>query len=107
MLRQIKLYDNYALFSLRLLLCAFFDHRARLEGLRSAAEARQSSLEESLLSLGQFEEAYEELWAWLTDAVRQLEDADPITGDPDTVAAQLARHKVSDYCFIDEISWNR
>ena len=55
---------------------------------------RQSALEESLLSLGEFEEAYSELWAWLTDALRQLGEAEPITGDPDLVAAQLARHKV-------------
>ena len=55
---------------------------------------RQSSLEESLLSLGEFEEAYEELWAWLNDALRQLEEAEPITGDPDVVGTQLAKHKV-------------
>ena len=55
---------------------------------------RQATLEESLLSLGEFEEAYSELWAWLTDALRQLGEADPITGDPDVVSAQLAKHKV-------------
>ena len=55
---------------------------------------RQATLEESLLSLGEFEEAYSELWAWLTDALRQLGEAEPITGDPDLVAAQLAKHKV-------------
>ena len=48
----------------------------------------------SSLSLGEFEDAYSELWAWLTDALRQLGEAEPITGDPDMVAAQLARHKV-------------
>ena len=48
----------------------------------------------SPLSLGEFEDAYSELWAWLTDALRQLGEAEPITGDPDMVAAQLARHKV-------------
>ena len=56
---------------------------------------RQSSLEESLLSLGEFEGAYKELWTWIQDALRQLEEAEPITGDPDAVAAQLAKHKVS------------
>ena len=68
--------------------------RAMWDALNSAAMERQSSLEESLLSLGEFEDAYSELWAWLTDALRQLGEAEPITGDPDMVAAQLARHKV-------------
>ena len=58
---------------------------------------RQFSLEESLLSLGQFEEAYSELWEWLMDALKQLGEAEPITGDPDVVAAQLAKHKVYIY----------
>ena len=47
-------------------------------------------MEESLLSLWQFEEAYDELWAWLTDALWQLDDM-----DPDAVAAQLSKHKVT------------
>ena len=68
--------------------------RSRWDALHSAAMERQSSLEESLLSLGEFEEAYEELWAWLNDALRQLEEEEPITGDPDAVATQLAKHKV-------------
>ena len=50
----------------------------------------QFSVEESLLSLWQFEEACDELWAWLTDAVWQLGDM-----DPDAVAAQLSKHKVT------------
>ncbi len=74
--------------------------RSRLEGLISEANDRQTSLEESLLSLGEFEEAYDELWTWLSDALRQLEDAEPITGDPDAVYTQLSRHKVKNYvCF--------
>ena len=44
---------------------------------------RQSSLEESLISLG-----HDELWAWLTDALRQLGDMVPTTVDPGAVAAQ-------------------
>ena len=69
--------------------------RSRWDALNTSSIARLSSLEESLLSLGQFEEAYDELWAWLTDALQQLENTEPITGDPDTVATQLAKHKVS------------
>ena len=68
--------------------------RALWDAINSAAMERQATLEESLLSLGEFEEAYSELWAWLTDALRQLGEADPITGDPDVVSAQLAKHKV-------------
>ena len=65
------------------------------DALNSNSTARLSSLEESLLSLGQFEEAYAELWAWLTDALQQLENTEPITGDPDIVATQLSKHKAS------------
>lgn len=68
--------------------------RALWDAINSAAMERQATLEESLLSLGEFEDAYSELWAWLTDALRQLGEADPITGDPDAVSAQLAKHKV-------------
>ena len=71
-----------------------FPYRALWDTINSAGMERQSLLEESLLSLGEFEDAYSELWAWLTDALRQLGEAEPITGDPDMVAAQLARHKV-------------
>ena len=71
-----------------------FPLRALWDTINSAGMERQSLLEESLLSLGEFEDAYSELWAWLTDALRQLGEAEPITGDPDMVAAQLARHKV-------------
>jgi hypothetical protein len=70
-------------------------YRSRWDILNTSSIARLSSLEESLLSLGQFEEAYDELWAWLTDALQQLENTEPITGDPDAVATQLAKHKVS------------
>ena len=64
---------------------------------------RQNLLEESLLSLAEFEDAYSELWAWLTDALRQLGEAEPITGDPDVVAAQLAKHKVEVDFILSEI----
>jgi len=73
---------------------AFSLYRSLWDAINSAAMERQSALEESLLSLGQFEEAYSELWEWLTDALRQLGEAEPITGDPDMVAAQLSKHKV-------------
>jgi len=68
--------------------------RARLDALISAANERQTSLEESLLSLGEFEEAYDELWDWLSEALKTLENTEPITGDPDAVATQLSKHKV-------------
>jgi len=47
-------------------------------------------MEELLLSPWQFEEAYDELWAWLNDALWQLRNM-----DPDAVAAQLSKHKVT------------
>ena len=63
----------------------------------------QSSLEEPLLSLGQFEEAHDELWAWLVDSLQQL--MEPISGDPVAVTAQLSNPKVkivemSVFCFF-------
>ena len=73
----------------------FITCRSRWDALNSSSIDRLSSLEESLLSLGQFEEAYAELWAWLTDALQQLENTEPITGDPDAVAAQLSKHKAN------------
>jgi len=68
--------------------------KLQYDTLSSAASERQAALEESLLSLGQFESAYEDLWAWLNKANGHLEDFEPITGDPDAVSAQLAKHKV-------------
>ena len=70
------------------------DLMLRCDSLASSGAERQTALEESLLSLGQFEGAYDDLWTWLTGAVKQLEEFEPITGDPDAVAAQLAKHKV-------------
>ena len=70
------------------------DLKSRCEALSSAAIERQAALEESLLSLGQFEGAYDDLWSWLTGAMKQLEEFEPITGDPDSVATQLSKHKV-------------
>lgn len=69
--------------------------KSRCETLNAASTERQAALEESLLSLGQFEGAYDDLWAWLMGAVKQLEEFEPITGDPDAVAVLLAKHKVS------------
>ena len=69
--------------------------KQQCDTLTSTASERQAALEESLLSLGQFEGAYDDLWAWLLKANKQLENFEPITGDPDAVSAQLAKHKVS------------
>lgn len=70
------------------------DLRMYCDGLSSVATERLAALEESLLSLGQFEGAYDDLWVWLVGATVQLEEFEPITGDPDAVHAQLAKHKV-------------
>lgn len=68
--------------------------KTRCEALNATGLERESALEDSLLSLGQFEEAYDDVWAWLTGANKRLEGFEAITGDPDAVAAQLAKHKV-------------
>ena len=89
--------------SLIIVVC-YFSYRALWDTINSAGMERQSLLEESLLSLGEFEDAYSELWAWLTDAaLRQLGEAEPITGDPDMVAAELVRHKVERDFILSEL----
>ena len=70
------------------------DLRIYCDALISAATERQTVLKESLLSLGQFEEAYDDLWVWLVGVTKQLEEFEAITGDPDAVSTQLAKHKV-------------
>ena len=48
--------------------------------MNAEGSERQSKLEEALLALGQFEEAYDELMKWLTDAEDQLDNPESITG---------------------------
>ena len=67
--------------------------RSQWEGLQTKANERQSLLDDSFASLGKFEEAYDDLWAWLQDCLRQLRNPDDITGDPAHVNSLLAKHR--------------
>ena len=54
----------------------------------------QTQLEEALLTLGQFQQAFDELWAWLTALHEQLSDPEPISGKIDTVNTLITKHTV-------------
>ena len=77
--------------------CVFASCRGQFDQLRSVSLARLSSLKELLLSLGQFEEAYDELKDWLANSHHQLQNPELVTGDVKQVTALLTKHKV---CFI-------
>ena len=77
------------------------DLRVYCDALAFSATERQAALEESLLSLGQFEGAYDDLWSWLGGTIKRLEEFEPITGNTDAVSAQLAKHKVHTSDTID------
>ena len=72
--------------------------KARCDALGASGVERETALEESMLSLGQFEGAYDDMWEWLAGTVRKLEEFEPIAGDPDAVAVLLAKHKVRPWC---------
>jgi dystonin len=67
--------------------------QARWDLANTTANDRQSNLEKGLLALGKFEDAYDELMKWLEDAEEQLDNPEAVTGDPDAVGVQLAKHK--------------
>ena len=54
----------------------------------------QTQLEEALLTLGQFQQAFDELWAWLTSIHEQLSEPSPISGKIDTVNTLITKHSV-------------
>ena len=68
--------------------------QAQWDIAKAEASQRQSDLEEALLALGQFQDAYDELMRWLEEAREQLDHPEAITGDPDQVAVLQSKHKV-------------
>ena len=71
-----------------------YHSRAQFDDLQTVSLTRLSELKESLLTLGQFEEAYDELRDWLAKTHHQLQNPDLITGEGEQVTALLAKHKV-------------
>ena len=55
---------------------------------------RQHKLESSLLALGQFQHALEELLSWLSHTEDLLAEQKPIREDPKEIEIELAKHHV-------------
>ena len=72
------------------------DINSRWNDLNQRSVARQQKLEEALLSAGQFQEALDELLAWVRDREASLHDAEPTTGDVEKLKLLLDRLKASD-----------
>ena len=68
--------------------------QAQWDLAKAEASQQQSDLEEALLALGQFQDAYDELMRWLVEAEEQLDHPEAITGNPDQVAVLQSKHKV-------------
>ncbi|XP_065889965.1 microtubule-actin cross-linking factor 1-like isoform X3 [Dysidea avara] len=60
--------------------------------LNTLLTQRKTQLEEALLTLGQFQQAFDELWVWLSTIHAQLQDPDPVTGKIDEVTSLLTKH---------------
>ena len=67
----------------------------RCDALHTEALARQSGLDEALLKLGRFEEAYSDFKGWLTRAHNQLHNPESIPGQSASVAVLATKHKVN------------
>ena len=76
-----------------------YSYRNRFDNLKSAYLINLSVLKESLLSLGEFEEAYDELKDWLAHSHHQLKNFDCIIGDSEQLSTLQCKHKVK-YKFV-------
>ena len=54
----------------------------------------QTQLEEALLRMGQFQQAFDELWIWLCYIYEQLSNSETTTGKIDAVATLITKHSV-------------
>ncbi len=70
-------------------------YRSHYDQLQSLALIRLSNLEEALLTVGKFEEAYQELQTWLVQAWDKLQILERIPSQSEPVVALYAKHKVS------------
>ena len=75
--------------------CPFLSSRSHYDSLQTDALSQLSKLEEALLTLGQFEDAYLELRGWLGRVWDQLQNPEPVAGQADHIAGLLSKHKVS------------
>ncbi|XP_062848378.1 microtubule-actin cross-linking factor 1, isoforms 6/7, partial [Trichomycterus rosablanca] len=70
------------------------DFRERWDSLESETVKRQHQLESALLGLGQFQNNFDELQAWLSHTTDLLQACRPISIDLQTCEIELAKHKV-------------
>lgn len=70
------------------------DINYRWKDLLKAIADRQNGLDKALLQLGQFQQALNDLLAWIAKVEKMLGDAQPIYGDPQVIEVELAKHKV-------------
>ena len=70
------------------------DLQKRWDGLSGALSERQQRLERALLEMGQFEQAYAQLMAWIGSSKGTLEELKPAPGDLRATEIQLAKHRV-------------
>ena len=68
--------------------------RSRTDTMQSSALNYLSKLEEALLTLGEFEDAYIELMNWLNKINEELSNGDPLIGHTDSLAIQFDSIKV-------------
>ncbi|XP_060776821.1 microtubule-actin cross-linking factor 1, isoforms 6/7 [Neoarius graeffei] len=70
------------------------DFRQRWDSLESETVSRQHQLECALLGLGQFQNNFDELHAWISHTADLLQASRPISIDLQTCEIELAKHKV-------------
>ncbi|XP_053539137.1 microtubule-actin cross-linking factor 1, isoforms 6/7 [Ictalurus punctatus] len=70
------------------------DFRQRWDSLESETVNRQHQLECALLGLGQFQNNFDELHAWISHTAELLQASRPISIDLQTCEIELAKHKV-------------
>ena len=70
--------------------------------MKAAYLVHLSVLKESLLCLGEFEEAYDELKDWLAHSHHHLKNFDRIIGDAEQLSALLGKHKVRYLVYVHD-----
>ncbi|XP_053083867.1 microtubule-actin cross-linking factor 1, isoforms 6/7 isoform X3 [Pangasianodon hypophthalmus] len=70
------------------------DFRQRWDSLESETVSRQHQLECALLGLGQFQNNFDELHAWISHTAELLQASRPISIDLQACEIELAKHKV-------------
>ncbi|XP_054709316.1 LOW QUALITY PROTEIN: microtubule-actin cross-linking factor 1, isoforms 1/2/3/4/5-like [Uloborus diversus] len=70
------------------------DINKRWDDLLKSIVDRQQEMENTLLKLGQFQHALEELMVWISKTEKTLDELKPVFGDPQVIEVVLAKHKV-------------